>query len=291
MAEEGAERGVFTMTQQTLKLVTVPIDICDYPMQPRTWTEAVRDYSRRLGENILAHGQKVPVIGWFVGQRFQLADGGCRLEGAKLVGIRELLALDLGKEPTRAELLLAQASIDLHKQHLPPVDRARLYQSIMTERGFNGKQTAEALNVTESWLSRFLVLTDLAPDLQELVNNGTLEWSKGSLIAQATKDFEQQREMAKAAAGMTRDALAASIRQARNGHGGKGDHETIKVTRIKCDVPGRKANLTVTGKDISLVQAIEIVQDWLREAKKAAEQGLSAKSFERVCKDKARTGV
>jgi ParB family transcriptional regulator, chromosome partitioning protein len=279
------------MTQQTLKLVTVPIDICDYLTQPRTWTDAVRNYCRRLGENILAHGQKVPVIGWFVGKRFQLADGGCRLEGAKLVGIRELLALDLGKEPTRGELLLAQASIDLHKQHLPPVDRARLYQSIMIERGFNGKQMAEELKVTESWLSRFLPLTDLAPDLQELVNSGALEWTKGSLIAQAAKDFDQQREMGNAAAGMTRDALAASIRKARNGHGGKGDHETVKVTRIKCDVPGRKANLTVTGQDISLAQAIEIVQDWLREAKKAAEQGLSAKSFERVCKDKARTGV
>ncbi len=204
------------MPQPAMNLVMVPTDICDYPTQPRTWTQSVRDYCRQLGENMMAHGQKVPVIGWFAGKRFQLGDGGCRLEAAKDVGIRELLALDLGKEPTRGELLLAQASIDLHKQHLPPVDRARLYQSIMSERGFNGKQTAEALNVTESWLSRFLPLTDLAPDLQESVNSGTLEWTKGSLIAQASKDHAQQREMARAAAGMTRDALAASIRKARN---------------------------------------------------------------------------
>ena len=276
------------MPQATMNLITVPVDICDYPMQPRTWTDAVRDYCLHLGENMLAHGQKVPVIGWFVGKRFQLADGGCRLEGAKLVGIRELLALDLGKEPTRGELLLAQASIDLHKQHLPPVDRARLYQNIMTERGFNGKQTAEALNVKEPFLSRFLLLTDLAPDLQELVNSGALEWTKGSLIANATKDFEQQRELAKAAAGMTRDAFAASVRKRRKGHGENGEQETVKVTRIKCEVPGRKANLTIAGQNISLSQAIEIVQDWLKEAKKAAEQGLSAKSFERVMSDKAR---
>ncbi len=38
-----------------------------------------------------------------------------------------MLGLDMGKEPTKLELLVAQASIDLHKQHLPPVDRARLY--------------------------------------------------------------------------------------------------------------------------------------------------------------------
>ncbi len=278
------------MTHQTMNLVTVLTAICDYPMQPRTWTESVRAYCRQLGENMQAHGQKVPVIGWFVGKRFQLADGGCRLEGAKLAGIRELLALDLGKEPTKGDLLLAQASIDLHKQHLPPVDRARLYRSIMAERGFNGKQTAEELKVTESWLSRFLPLTDLAPDLQELVNSGALEWSKGSLIAQASKDFEQQRELAKAAAGMTRDAFAASVRKARHGNGGEGDHETVKVTRIKCEVPGRKATITIAGQDISLSLAIDIVAEWLKEARKAAESGLSAKSFERVCKDKSRGG-
>lgn len=278
------------MAQQTMKLITVPTDICDYPTQPRTWTDAVRDYCRRIGENMLAHGQKVPVIGWFAGKRFQLADGGCRLEGAKLVDIRELSALDLGKEPTRGELLLAQASIDLHKQHLPPVDRARLYQSIMTERGFNGKQTAEALNVKEPFLSRFLLLTDLAPELQELVNSGALEWTKGSLIASATKDFEQQLELAKAAAGMTRDAFASSVRKRRNSQGDKGEQETVKVTRIKCDVAGRKAAITITGKDISLSQAIDVVSDWLKEAKKAAEQGLSAKSFERVCRDRAGAG-
>jgi ParB family transcriptional regulator, chromosome partitioning protein len=275
------------MTQQLLKLLMVLTDICDYPMQPRTWTDAVRDYCLQLGENMLAHSQKVPVIGWFVGKRFQLADGGCRLEGAKLVGIRELLALDLGKEPTKGELLLAQASIDLHKQHLPPVDRARLYQNIMTERGFNGKQTAEALKVKEPFLSRFLLLTDLAADLQELVNSGALEWTKGSLIANATKDFEQQRELAKAAAGMTRDAFAASVRKRRKGHDDNGEQETLKVSRMKCEVPGKKATITISGQNISLSSAIDIVAEWLREAKRAAEQGLSAKSFERVCKDKA----
>ena len=208
------------MPAPTMNLITVLTEICCFPLdqQPRTRTQSVHDYCRRLGENMLAHGQKVPVIGWYEGERFMLEDGGCRLEGAKLLNIRELLALDLGKKPTKGELLLAQASIDLHKQHLPPVDRARLYRSIMAEGRLNGKQTAEALNVTESWLSRFMHLLDLAPDLQELVNGEALEWTKAAIIAKATLDHEQQRELAKAASGMTRDALAASVRKRCNGH-------------------------------------------------------------------------
>jgi ParB family chromosome partitioning protein len=276
------------MQQQNMKLVTVLTSICCFPQhqQPRTWTDSVRDYCRRLGENMLAHGQKVPVIGWFAGEFFQLADGGCRLEGAKLVGIPELLALDLGKEPTKGELLMAQASIDLHKQHLPPVDRARLYRSIMTERGFNGKQTAEALKTSESWLSRFLPLTDLAPDLQELVNSGGLEWTKGSLIAQAAKDFEQQRELAKAAAGMTRDALAASVRKARNGQVGK---KAVRVARIRCQMPsGVLVTLAGQGDGLTLSDIIEELTALLKEAKKADEQGLDSKTFSAVLRDKAK---
>jgi ParB family transcriptional regulator, chromosome partitioning protein len=268
-----------------MNLVRVPTETCDYPVQPRTWTESVRAYCRSLGDNMLAHGQKVPVIGWFKDKRFQLADGGCRLEGARHVGIRELLALDLGKEPSKAELLIAQASIDAHKQHLPPVDRARLYRAIMAEGGLSSKQAAEALHLAAPYLSRFLPLTDLAPDLQELVNSGTLEWTKGSIIAQATRDHEQQRELAKAAAGMTRDALAASVRKARNGNA---EAHTVKVTRINCPIPGKKASITVSGSELSLVQAIEAVQAWLVEAQKAAKEGISARSFERVCRDRSK---
>lgn len=111
-------------------------------------------------------------------------------------GGTHVLALDLGKEPSKVELLVAQASIDLHKQHLPPVDRARLYQSIQAEQGSNGKETAEAVGISGSLLTRYQYLLNLAPDLQTRVNSGQLEWTKGSLIAQATADHDQQRQMA-----------------------------------------------------------------------------------------------
>ena len=275
------------MPQQTMNLVTVATDICCFPtqQQPRTWTDNIREYCLRLGENMLAIGQQVPVIGWFADKRFLLADGGCRLEGAKLVGIRELLALDLGKEPTKGELLLAQASIDLHKQHLPPVDRAKLYRSIMIERGFNGKQTAEALNVTESWLSRFLALLDLAPDLQVLVNSGNLEWTKASLIAQATADHEQQSELARAAASMTRDALAASVRKRRNG---QDNNPAVKTSRIKIALASG-VTVTFAAKDdsLDLDQAIDAAADAHKLLKQGQHQGLTAKTIQKVSADRA----
>jgi hypothetical protein len=62
----------------------------------------------------------------------------------------------------------------------------------------------------------------------------------------------------------------------------------VKVTRIKCDVPGRKATVTVTGAALSLEDMIETVQDLLKEAKKASDQGIDAKVFEKMCRAKAK---
>ena len=100
-------------------LINVRPENCDYPSQPRSKRDP--DYCRGLGESIKAIGQQVPIIGHTNPKtsRFIVADGGCRLEGAVLCKIPELLAMDLGKAPTPAELLRAQAALDMFKQTSP----------------------------------------------------------------------------------------------------------------------------------------------------------------------------
>src|SRR5262245_44595982 len=127
------------------RLRRVPVSICDYPSQPRTNLDL--GYCEGLGANMKAVGQRIPILGYFDGKRFKVHDGGCRLKGAELVGMTELLALDVGKEPTKAELLMVQASIDVQKQHLPPLDRAKLFEAIIAERKCTAKQVAADLGV------------------------------------------------------------------------------------------------------------------------------------------------
>jgi ParB family transcriptional regulator, chromosome partitioning protein len=109
-----------------LTLKKIPTELCDYPSQPRSNPDP--EHCRALGASMKANGQRVPAIGYTdpVTGRFILGDGGCRLTGAKLFDIPELLVIDLGKKPTQQELLMAQAEIDLHRQHLETIDRARL---------------------------------------------------------------------------------------------------------------------------------------------------------------------
>jgi ParB family transcriptional regulator, chromosome partitioning protein len=242
------------------QLTQVPVARCDYPSQPRSVVDP--GYCRSLGENMKANGQKVPVIGYTKGERFILCDGGCRLEGARLTGIPELLALDLGKEPTKAELLMAQASIDLHRQHLPPIDRARLFASLCKEHGCTARKLAEMLHVSEAVISRAIALLQLPDDLQQQVNAGTLDARRGYLLS---------------------DELAKRVRKPKRADA----TPQVRMKRIICPLPSG-ISITVTGADLSLDDFIEALADAQKEARKAREQSLDARTFAAVMRDKAR---
>ena len=266
---------------QELQLIKVPVALCDYPSQPRSKLD--QEYILRLGQNMLAHGQKVPVIGYFRDGRFILCDGGCRREGAGAVGIKELLALDLGKEPSPLELLLAQASIDLHKQVLLPLDRARLMRSICKEQGCTARQLAKTLHVSEGYISRTVALLDLPEDLQAQVNEGTLDASRAYLLSQESNP-ERQRQLASEAASLTRDELARRVRKQK-----RESSPQVRAKRIVCALPSG-VSVTVSGPDLSLDDLIEALAEAQKEAKKAREQSLDVKTWQRVMHDRSRAG-
>lgn len=261
------------------QLINVLVAICDNPLQPRS----VKDpgYCLGLGQNMQANGQKVPVIGYMKNGRFIIYDGGCRLEGARQVGMTELLALDLGREPTRLELLMAQASIDLHRQHLPPIDRARLFASLCKEHGCTARQLAGMLHVSEAVISRSIALLQLPDGLQQQVNEGKLDARRGYLLSQEA-DPARQRELASQAAELSRDELERRVRKPK----GDGTPQ-VRMKRIVCPLPSG-ISITVSGADLSLDDFIEALAEAQKEARKAREQALDAKTFAAVMRDKAR---
>lgn len=233
-----------------------------------------------------AIGQKMPIIGHTdpVTRRFIVGDGGCRMEGAILCDIPELLAMDLGKAPTPAELLSAQAALDWYKQHLPPMDRARLWQANMKERGCTARQLAKELGVSDSLVGDYLSLLTLPPDVQELVNSGALHLSKASLIAQQESAPDRQRELAALAKDISRNELTAKVRQARrNGQ----QQQEVRVNSLRCPLPSG-TTVVVKGRELTLEDAIQALTDLVKAMKKAAEEGIDGKTFGRMCADKAK---
>ena len=268
-------------------LIHVPTEKCDYPSQPRSNPDP--DYCRTLGASMKSIGQQVPVIGYWhtvsALNRFLLTDGGCRLEAAKQFGIATLLALDLGKEPTRAEMLMAQAAIDHYKQHLKAIDRARLWQANMKERGWTARQLAKELGVSDSLVGDYLSLLALPPDVQELVNSGSLHLSKASLIAQQETDPDRQRELAAMGKDISRNELVAKVRQTRRN--GQQRQKEVRVNSLRCPLPSG-VTVVVKGRELTLQDAIQTLTDLIKAMKKAADEGIDGKTFARMCADKAK---
>ena len=268
------------ITMQTQQLIKVAVAQCDYPSQPRSRLDP--DYCLRLGQNMLEHGQKVPVIGYFSGDRFIICDGGCRLEGIRLAGIPDVLALDLGKEPTALGLLVSQASIDVYHQHLPPIDRARLFRSICKEQGCTGRQLAKTLHVSEGFICRALALLELPEDLQAQINDGSLDASRGYLLSQES-DPERQRQLAADAMSVSREELGQRVRRQK----GQSATPQVRAKRIVCPLPSG-VSVTVAGQDLSLDDVIRALDEAHKAAKKGREQKNDVKTWQRVMLDKSR---
>jgi ParB/RepB/Spo0J family partition protein len=232
-----------------------------------------------------AIGQQVPVIGYTdaASGRFVLIDGGCRLAGAKLFDIPELLALDLGKKPTQVELLMAQAAIDIHKQHLPTMDRARLWQANMKERSWTARQLAKELGVSDSLVGDYVSLLKLPTDVQEQVGSGALHMSKACLIAQQESNPDRQRELAAQAKDMPRSELAAKLRQARRDAEQK---PAVCAKKIKIELAS--ATVIISGVNLTLDSAIQAVLEAGKEMKRGQQQGLTAKTIQKISSDRAK---
>ena len=267
-----------------LSLIEVLTEKCYMPSQPRTNPDP--EYCRSLGDSMAAIGQQVPIIGYsqLDLDKFAVTDGGCRVIGAKMRGIAKLLAMDLGKVPTPLEMKLAQAAIDIHKQHFRLMDRARLWHSIKEMRGCTNRELAKELRVSDSLVGDYESLLTLPPDVQELVNSGALHLSKARLIAQQENDPDRQRELAALAKDISRNDLAAKLRRTRrNGQ----QQEEARVNSLRCPLPSG-ATVVVKGRELTLQDAIQTLTDLIKAMKKAADEGIDGKTFARMCADKAK---
>ncbi|HMP03657.1 MAG TPA: hypothetical protein PKC45_14265 [Gemmatales bacterium] len=96
---------------------------------------------------------------------------------------------------------------------------------------------------------------------------------------------EQQAELLQLKlSGASRDGLAQHVRRQNSQ-----STPQVRVKRIACPLPSG-LSVVVSGQELSLDDLIEALSDAQKEAKRAREQGLDARTFSQVLKDKARKG-
>ncbi len=262
--------------------------------KPLTWFKAapqVRQHFdetelQRLGESLKTR-QLQPVLARPDGT---LITGERRLRAAHLVGLAELSVVISDEPMSETELRIVQLAENIHRADLTDAEKWKACDELLRlNPAWTNKDLAAHLKLAESTVTKYLSASRCVPEVQEALEAGQIGITAVYEISRA--DAGQQAELlALKRSGTSRDGLARQVRQAK----AKDAPASIRrpaaksqMKRIVCPLASG-VSITVSGTGLSLDGFIESLTEAQKEARKAREQSLDAKTFAAVMKDKAR---
>jgi ParB/RepB/Spo0J family partition protein len=240
-----------------------------------------------LGQNMLAHGQQVPVIvytqevapGERNGKTYCLLDGERRWRAAQLTNITVLEAIVLAERPTKTALHILQMSLEAHKTGLSAMERSHLLHRIRSENNFQITELAEKLNMRQPLVSKLLAYQKLDASVQAMLHSGNLDMEKAFTISQET-DPAKQKALATAAAGLSREQLRQRA---------KGDGAGTVKTNVARFALNSGLCVTVQARQLTLSSAIAAMREAVKKLTKSQAQGLDISTAQRVMRDRAKS--
>lgn len=186
------------------------------PDQPRA--EFAADALERLAASIREKGQLTPIrVRWSPDLgKWVIVFGERRWRAAQRAGLAEIDCFFHENELTDGEILEQQLVENCLREDLLPIEEARAFSRLMTMKGWNGKQLAQALRVSESRVSRTLALLRLPARIQERVDQGDISCRAGVEISRLDDHAVQDRLSGQVLQkGLTGDQTARQVRQRR----------------------------------------------------------------------------
>ena len=207
-----------------------------------------------------------------------LIDGHRRMRAAISNGFKEVPVNVFAQKPSEAEILATQLTVNGHRESLSPVEEYEAFSRLQKLRNWTASELAKNLAVSNAEVTRVMAIGKLSVDEKQLIQDGKL--GKSSAYAFSRLNDAQKAELApKVAAGTaTRDEL--------NGHARKSASSNGARTRlITCELA--RGSLTVKAKGgITLKSFIELLEETIRECKKARNDNLDISTLVRVLRDR-----
>ncbi len=267
----------------------VPIDrLVPDPTQPRR--SVPPDDLARLAASLRARGQLQPlrVKPADAAGRHAVVSGHRRLAALTMNGAAHADCVVVDAPQDEAETLAEQLAENLLREDLSPVEEAEGYRRYLALTGLPAARAAEALHVPPPRLSRRLALLDLSAEVRDKVHAGDLAPDTAYHVARLPAGVERDRLLAEAAAGtLSRDAAASAAKAARKPQSTPA--ESPAPGRVTCKLPGGRS-LSVTASSVGLATLIDALEEVLKEARKARQQGLDVTTLSKVLRDRAANG-
>ena len=238
----------------------------------------------RVLHDSLVKKQLVPLLAKADGT---ILDGWRRWCAASLDGKPERLDVIITDEPlTPAQIKEIQLVTALHRADLKPYEQFLGCRDwLALNPGTTAKDLAAKIDRDPSTMVRILSLSRCLEAVRQAAADGKLgpsEWYSISKVPEA----EQEAMLAAKLAGASRDQLEQRGRKMRNGepHG-------VRVNRLKIPLGPQGRSVTIAGSNLSLDDAIEMLQETVKFARKAQSENLDGKTWAQVMKQKAKQGT
>jgi len=251
------------------------------PNQPRKSRDPVKQ--RQLNESVKVHGVLQPV--GVRPDRVTLVWGEGRWLAAREAGLKDIPAIILDEPKSEGEYTVLQLVENTLHSGLSDFDQWQGCADILrTNPQWQLKDLATMLSLDPSSLTRILSPSKCIPAAVEALREGKIGFAHTYTISKAGSPEEQARLLALALEGKSRAVLEAERASHTSRNSGKA---AVRVQRVKCMLPSGIV-IVVSGEGLSLDDLIEALAEAQKEAKKAREQGLDAKTLQAVMRDRAK---
>ncbi len=231
-----------------------------------------------LGNSMKSLGQLQPVGAKPDGT---LLWGERRCRAAQLVGLKELQVIITDRKLTDTQIRLIQLTENVQRADLSGHEKHLACAELMCMNpAWHLKDLAEALHLDPSMVTRLLSPSKCIAAVQEALAAGKIGISDCYALAKLDQ-ADQPAMLALKLSGASRDAIEAAGRKTRTV-----GTPAVKVARVKIAMP-QGATVTISGKDVSMAQVVELLTETLKEARKAAES-YDVKTWIRMMADKAK---
>jgi ParB/RepB/Spo0J family partition protein len=250
------------------------------PDNPRK--QADPEYIGRLAADIKLRGVVVPLL---IRPDDVIIDGWCRWLAALPAGLDTLPCIVTAQQLTPGGVLAMQLATVMHRADISGGEKWQACERLRAlNPAWQQKDIASALSLSESMIVRLLSPGRCIAAAQEALLAGRIGISDCYAISKLPED-QQAGLLALKLSGASRDAIEQAGRKRRNGS----TAAAVRLSRIKAVLPSG-VSIVASGEALSLDDLIESLGEAQKEARRAREQGLDAKTFSAVMRDKARKG-
>lgn len=243
--------------------VELPLDLLiPDPNQPRRdWVEGADEEDKteleRLAMTVRTHGILEDITVRPNGDgKYKIAFGERRWRAGKIAGIQKAKC-KVRTTLSDDDVFEMQIIENLHRKGLSAVDEAHAYKNLMERKGYNAKQLAAKLGISNASLTYKLGLLGLTPELQKAVHKGEITPTDARFVSQAVNKIDGPN---------------------------KDEHKAQAMNRIADRVKEhKKEGVKLTAKDVQVIAKQEVANvEQQRAEPKSAKPAKAAKSSGKV---------